>query len=78
MNIRCRGHRLLIYIVKRNTTTDGMGPFKLFSVFDSEDDIYSFGPATAFPVKNVNFMRKREENMIVKTSEKSKNPHHYH
>ena len=78
MNISFRGHRLWIYIVKRNTKTDGMGPFKLFSVFDSEDDIYSLRPATALPVKNVSLMRKTEENMIVKTSEKSKNPHHYH
>ena len=28
MKISSRGNRLLIYIVKRNTKTDGMGPFK--------------------------------------------------
>ena len=29
MEIRFGEHRLLIYIVKRNTKTDGMGPFNL-------------------------------------------------
>ena len=29
MTISSRGHRRLIYIVKRNTKTDGMGPFKV-------------------------------------------------
>ena len=27
MKMSSRGHRLLIYILKRDTKTDGMGPF---------------------------------------------------
>ena len=32
VKISPRGHKLLIYIVKRNTKTDGMGPFKILLV----------------------------------------------
>ena len=34
MKISSRGHRLLIYIVKRNTRTVGMGPSKVLKTIE--------------------------------------------
>ena len=37
MKIGSRGHRLSIYIVKRNTKTDGMGPYKYMALSYPDD-----------------------------------------
>ena len=43
MKISSRGHRLLIYIVKRNTKTDGIGLFKYSTGYLWENDGESDG-----------------------------------